>query len=534
MRGPTLRLVCVNDVYSLENLPRLRTLVRRCASEEPADMLVTTLAGDFVAPSLLSSLDRGAGMIDCLNAIPITHVCFGNHELDVPAEALADRVREFRGTWLNTNVPGYVPSLPASQVLTVRGEGTRPVKVGLVGVLTEDPSLYRPGVFGGLPMLPANATVLAAARVLVEEGGCACVLALTHQALVRDRALALSQGDPPVALIVGGHEHEPYIEQLGSAWLVKAGTDAVYAAVVDLAWGPVAPSSGPDLPVVTVRLVPLRELPEDEALRELVDQRMAPVRALHVATLLRLRPGEALSSVGTRVQQTSVGSMIATWVRDDLGADACLINGGGIRGAREYRGAFTFGDLETELPFPNEVVVATMPGRVLREAVQGSRSNAPRPAPGYLQVDEGLVVDADGRITSVRAEAFDEAREYRVATVRVLFDGMDNVAALLRFAQEHPERIPPRDSGRELKMIVVEALSLALWRELGGFDRCDINGDARVSVDELRQAIERASGESAPALLVEGILRALDADHDGSISEDESRARAVAWNRSPG
>lgn len=83
-------------------------------------------------------------------------------------------------------------------------------------------------------------------------------------------------------------------------------------------------------------------------------------------------------------------------------------------------------------------------------------------------------------------------------------------------------------------MIVVEALSLALWRELGGFDRCDINGDARVSVDELRQAIERASGESAPALLVEGILRALDADHDGSISEDESRARAVAWNRSPG
>lgn len=110
MRGPTLRLVCVNDVYSLENLPRLRTLVRRCATEEPADVLLTTLAGDFLAPSLLSSLDHGAGMVACLNAIPITHVCFGNHELDIPMDQLADRVRQFRGTWLNTNVPGYVPS----------------------------------------------------------------------------------------------------------------------------------------------------------------------------------------------------------------------------------------------------------------------------------------------------------------------------------------------------------------------------------------------------------------------------------------
>ena len=75
MPGPTLRLVCVNDVYSLEHLPRLKSLVREMATVTPADRLITTLAGDFVAPSLLSSLDHGAGMIDCLNAVPITHAC---------------------------------------------------------------------------------------------------------------------------------------------------------------------------------------------------------------------------------------------------------------------------------------------------------------------------------------------------------------------------------------------------------------------------------------------------------------------------
>jgi 2',3'-cyclic-nucleotide 2'-phosphodiesterase (5'-nucleotidase family) len=523
MRGPTLRLVCVNDVYSLDNLPRLRSLVRRFATVDPADGFITTLAGDFVAPSLLSSLDQGAGMVDCLNAIPIDYVCFGNHEQDVPAEALAARVRQFRGAWLNTNVPGYEPALPASRVVTVQGEGTRAVRVGLVGVVTEDPSLYRPGAFGGLPMLPANATALDAGRRLVDDQGCACVLALTHQSLARDRALAMAQGDPPVPVVVGGHEHEPYIEQVGSARVVKAGTDALYAAVVDLAWPAEAPAGGPDLPTVSVRLEPVHDYADDPALRALVERHMLPVKALHAATFLRLAPGSTLSSVGARHRQTSVGSLIANCVRDDLCADACLINGGGIRAGREYTETFTYGDLEAELPFANEVVVVTMPGRVLREAVAESRASAPRPAPGFLQVDAGVVVDAQQRVITVQGEALDDAREYRVATVRVLFDGMDNVAPLTRFAQENPGRVPPRDSGRELKMIVVEAFSLALWREIGGFVRVDADCDARVSADELRQAILEASGAPAPALLVDGIFGALDADHDGTITAAEAR-----------
>jgi 2',3'-cyclic-nucleotide 2'-phosphodiesterase (5'-nucleotidase family) len=492
---------------------------------DPADALITTLAGDFVAPSLLSSLDQGAGMVDCLNAVPITHVCFGNHEQDIPAAALADRVRQFRGTWLNTNVPGYLPPLPASQILRVQGAGTREVRVGLVGVVTEDPSLYRPGPFGGLPMLPANEAALAGARALVADDGCACVIALTHQAQARDRDLAMAQGDPPVPVIIGGHEHEPYIERVGGAWVVKAGSDAVHAAVLDLSWPATAPGSGPDLPTVSVRLEPVLDAPEDPALRALVDRHLAPLRAIYSAPFVRLLPGVTLSSVGSRAQQTSIGALIASCVRDDLGADACLINGGGIRGAREYTGVFTYGDLEAELPFANEVVVVSMPGRVLRDAIAGSRASAPRPSPGFLQVDDGVAVDAQHNATTVRGVALDPDREYRVATVRVLFDGMDQVAALTRFAEEHPARIPPRDSGRELKMIVVEAFSLDIWRELGGFAKVDEDGDARIDGDDLRRALARSSGATAPSLIVDGILRALDADRDGVITADEAAAR---------
>src|SRR5437773_1878119 len=99
-RGPAARLVCVNDVYTLENLPRLRTLVQRAADVDPADVLIVTLAGDFVAPSMLSSLDAGRGMVDCMNEVPITHAVLGNHEDDIATAELRARIHEFRGTWL--------------------------------------------------------------------------------------------------------------------------------------------------------------------------------------------------------------------------------------------------------------------------------------------------------------------------------------------------------------------------------------------------------------------------------------------------
>jgi hypothetical protein len=38
---------------------------------------IVVLPGDFVAPSLLSSLDRGKGMIDMMNRVGVNYVCFG-------------------------------------------------------------------------------------------------------------------------------------------------------------------------------------------------------------------------------------------------------------------------------------------------------------------------------------------------------------------------------------------------------------------------------------------------------------------------
>ena len=87
-----LRIVAINDVYSLENLPRLRTLVEHHRATDPADVMLVTLAGDFLAPSILSSLDSGRGMTECMRMVGVTHAIFGNHEDDIPTEALRRRI----------------------------------------------------------------------------------------------------------------------------------------------------------------------------------------------------------------------------------------------------------------------------------------------------------------------------------------------------------------------------------------------------------------------------------------------------------
>ena len=72
---PDLRIVTVNDVYELELLPNYATC--RDRESKGAVKTIGTLPGDFLSPSLLSSLDKGKGMINCLNMAGIDYVCMG-------------------------------------------------------------------------------------------------------------------------------------------------------------------------------------------------------------------------------------------------------------------------------------------------------------------------------------------------------------------------------------------------------------------------------------------------------------------------
>jgi 2',3'-cyclic-nucleotide 2'-phosphodiesterase (5'-nucleotidase family) len=515
--------VSINDVYTLENLPRFKTLVKQQSTALPADALLVVLAGDFLAPYVLSSLDGGRGIVDCLNDIGVTHVVFGNHEDDVPIAALRARVRELRATCLGTNLRGFEPPLPTYDVVDLVAPGARSVRVGLVGVVMSDPAVYRAPPFGGIEQLDAESAAVSEASRLARDFGCVSVVPITHQAMEDDRALARAWKSPPLQLIVGGHEHTVILDHERDVWIVKAGSDATHAAIIDLAWPPSPPFAGaPDVPSVSVRMEEVAGYAEDAELRAKVEGHMVKVHALEAAPLMMLAPGVLLSSVGTRARQTSMGTLICSRLRDALGAEACLFNGGAIRAGRDYHGHVTYGDLKAEVPFDNEIVVVHMPGSVVRDAVSASRALAPEESGGFLQVDDRMTVRSPGEVvTTIAGAPLDAARDYRVAVVRNLLDGMDHIEPLARFGRERPERLPPLGTGRDVKTVLVDAFAHALWTRLGGFDVVDADHDGRVTETEISEAVARLTQQAPSSVAAALVLHAVDIKHHGAITRDE-------------
>jgi 2',3'-cyclic-nucleotide 2'-phosphodiesterase (5'-nucleotidase family) len=260
MRKPSasvLRVLAVNDIYRLDLLPSLATLFAAKTKEAqqvhgPAAKTIACVAGDFLAPNILSGFDRGRGFLRCFNALGITHVCFGNHEADLQLHDLRKRCSELEGLWLNTNVPTFpideVSSgnilnrqLPRYDVVEVGG-----VRVGLVGLLTDEKQVFYTDTFKGLQIenvVEAGGEAERFLRKPVPEGGAGCdvVLALTHQSMKRDRELARAVA---FDVIIGGHDHTPFDETVlhqgdasvagATVRIVKAGMDAEHCSVIDI------------------------------------------------------------------------------------------------------------------------------------------------------------------------------------------------------------------------------------------------------------------------------------------------------------
>ena len=88
-----LRIIQVTDVYTLHNFPRLKTLIKekRAEVESVGGRCISMLTGDFLAPYLLSSLDKVKNISSTGHCTAVM-VCPGRRD-DVHVEQDSDRLR---------------------------------------------------------------------------------------------------------------------------------------------------------------------------------------------------------------------------------------------------------------------------------------------------------------------------------------------------------------------------------------------------------------------------------------------------------
>ena len=253
--------------------------------------------------------------------------------------------------------------LPTDDVVTVvSADGLHTRKVALLGVLLHDPNIHRAGAFGGsVPtMEPCNDAVLRRAADLVANHGVDIVLPMTHQDVADDQRLA-KQAPPYIPVIIGGHDHDLVVsmsEHEEGASVVKAGSDAFQAVIIDIEWNdPPCVSDEADIelhapPTMRVTLESCGQFPKDVRVEKIAYNALYPIRELRRSTFFSARgrtwdvngmPECILSSVKVRTEQVTMGTLICSALRDSLeGAEVCLFVSGGIRGAREYPDEFSY------------------------------------------------------------------------------------------------------------------------------------------------------------------------------------------------
>lgn len=432
----TFLLVC--DIYDMspnrDGRGGLAKVAAVFAAERTARKhVIAAHAGDAISPSVMSGLDRGAHMIDLLNGLGLDVFVPGNHEYDFGSETFIKRMQEATFPVLAANLAGAdgkpIAGIAGERMFEVDGVG-----IGLVGLTAED-SVTRSSP-GDLKFSPSLDKALENGAKLRKEGADIIVL-VTHARRDLDEVLKRASG---ADLILSGDDHDLLLGYDGKVAFLEAMQDGYYVGAIDLEvtveekdgkrrvqWWPnfrvIDTATVAADPAMAARVA----VYERELSKEL-DQPLATLETEMDSRNAAVRGGEA-----------AIGNLFADAVREALGADAALLNGGGFRGKKLYEAGavITRRDVLAELPFGNKTYLLEISGRTLKAALEQGLARAENLTGAFPQVS-GMLIRADlsrpigQRVMrlDVAGSPVDEAKIYRLATNDFLARGGDGYDAL--------------------------------------------------------------------------------------------------------
>jgi len=407
-------------------------------------------AGDMIQGNCWANFFQGSSVIELMNLMRFDAMVVGNHEFDFGLDVLRKRVAEALFPILGANVEGL--NFIRSSVVEVVGG----VKVAIIGVVTEEtPFTTNPRNVAGIIFRSPAETL---ARLVPDLRQTAdVVIVLSHVGYPMDRVLAEQVAG--IDLIVGGHSHTRLEKpvRIGNTLIVQAWDHAKALGVVDIAVD--------DGRVVAIdgRLVDIRpgNGAPDPAVQAMVEKYRDRVDAMLAGTA-----GYAevpLDGDAVRQRETNLGDLVADIMRSVSGADAAIINGGGIR-ASIPAGSIKVRDVYSVLPFDNYIVAVRLTGAGIRQALEhgvarvGTGSGAfPQVSGISFSYDPSAPVGARIGKILVGGALLEPEREYTVATNDFIMAGGDGYAAFAEAAGKgmRGEKIVYNDTGRMIRDVVV-------------------------------------------------------------------------------
>lgn len=367
-------------------------------------------AGDATHGTPIAVLDKGENIIALMNAAGYDYMAIGNHEFNYGYDRLIELSEMADFPMMASNI---VNSEGGRDFDIVEISEIAGIKVGVFGLSTEHTGdTANPANIKGLTF--ENCITTATEKVAqLTEMGADVIVAVCHMGEVSDgsgtTSTELAEKVAGIDVIIDGHSHSTYEEGLtvGDTLIASAFQYESYLGRVTL-------EIAEDKTVVskTARLMTAEEIDAIELSEAALAVKAEVTDKLNVISeqfseLLNQEIGYSnvsLSSArapGVRTQQTDIGYLVAEAYRTAVGADICIANGGDIR-SDLVKGAITYGDLITILPFFNTLQVKAVTPKILKAVLENGVS--------YLTVGKDGKVDpsksASGRFPQVAGFSF--------------------------------------------------------------------------------------------------------------------------------
>ena len=307
-------------------------------------------------------------------------------------------------------------------------------KVGIFGLTTVGTATK--SVPGGVTFAPVRETAAAQAAAL-RANGAHLVIALAHTDVEEDDAL-LKQG--AVDILLSGDDHRLRLDYDGRVLFAESGQQADWVTVIDLTLDEVESRRGKRFVwSPAFRAVHTGRVEPDPTLAKAVREYGDRLSRGSMSRSAPRRPRSTAVGAMVRTRETAIGNLVTDAMRDAVGADVALTNGGGIRANKIYPpGAkLTRRDILSELPFGNRTVLLELTGRGLRAALENGFSAIEKRSGRFPQVSGMQVLyDPDRppgeRVVEIRRDGatLDPEATYTVATSDFIARGGDGYRAL--------------------------------------------------------------------------------------------------------
>jgi len=323
-----LTILHFNDVYNIESREKepvggAARFATKLASYRHLNPLIV-FSGDCLNPSSMSSVTSGKQMIPVLNALNVNIAVFGNHDFDFGVGELIEFSTATTFPWLMSNV---IDNMTGRQLAD--GEVKRIIdwygrKVGFIGLVEEEWLVTLATVDREeVTYLDFVTEGTKLAKELREEGA-EFVIALTHMRVPNDRRLAEEAAG--IDLILGGHDHDYFVQKINGVQVVKSGTDFREFSCITLSF-----TSDNKFCLDVQRIEITSDIPEDPTVKLTVDKFVGLLNVMMEETIgeLEVELDGRFSSMRTR--ETNLGNFVTDIILNVTEVDCVILNSGTLR-----------------------------------------------------------------------------------------------------------------------------------------------------------------------------------------------------------